>query len=109
MSDPLVADLFVEDVAHEMFVRALVNRIAREEIRKATRAHLLNPLVTGCPNPHVERWFPADPDSFHQVVVYRPAVGREKCEREHYKRLLVEAVRKANQPAAICASVSRSR
>ena len=31
MSDPLVVDLFVEDRAHEVFVGALVERIAREE------------------------------------------------------------------------------
>ena len=31
MSDPLVVDLFVEDLAHEVFVGALANRIAREE------------------------------------------------------------------------------
>ena len=37
MSDPLVVDLFVEDRAHEMFVGALVERIAREE-RVALRA-----------------------------------------------------------------------
>ena len=31
MSDPLAVDLFVEDLAHEVFVGALVERIAREE------------------------------------------------------------------------------
>ena len=31
MSDPLVVDLFVEDRAHEVFVGALANRVAREE------------------------------------------------------------------------------
>ena len=160
MSDLLVVDLFVEDRAHEVFVGALANRIAREEqvtlsmqarsargghpralqefgtyqalvekgalanrtpdvvvvvidgncatsrrkreeIKAATRPRLLDRLVTGCPNPHVERWFLADPDSFHQVVGYRPVVGREKCEREHYKRLLADAIRKGHQPATL--------
>ena len=160
MSDPLVADLFAEDLAHEVFVGALARRISREEqvvlsvqarsargghpraleefgayqrlietgaltsrtpdlvvviidgncstsrkkraeIQQATRPRLLNRLVAGCPNPHVERWFLADPDSFHKVVGYRPAVGREKCEREHYKRLLADAIRKGNQPATL--------
>ena len=31
MSEPLVVDLFVEDRAHEVFVSALAQRIAREE------------------------------------------------------------------------------
>ena len=160
MSDPLVVDLFVEDLAHEVFVGALARRIAREEhvalsvqarsargghpraleefgtyqalvekgalaslapdlvvvvidgncvssrkkreeIRRATRPVLLDRLVAGCPNPHVERWLLADPDSFHRVVGYRPAIGHEKCEREHYKRLLGDAIRKGNQPATL--------
>ncbi len=160
MSDPLFVDLFVEDRAHEVFVGALVNRIAREEhvalsvqarsargghpralvefgtyqtlvekgvladrapdlvvvvidgncstpskkraeIRSVARPWLMDRLVTGCPNPHVERWFLADPDSFHKVVGHRPVVGREKCERERYKRLLAEAVRHGHQPATL--------
>ena len=160
MSDPLVVDLFVEDLAHEVFVRALVDRIAREEqvalraqarsargghpraleefgtyqsliekgalahhtpdviivvidgncstarkkreeIERAARPSLLGRLVAGCPNPHVERWFLADPDSFHEVVGHRPVVGRGKCERGHYKRLLAEAIRQGNQPATL--------
>lgn len=160
MSDPLVVDLFVEDRAHEVFVRALVSRIAREEqvvlsvqarlargghpraleefgtyqtlvekgaiadrvpdlvvvvidgnrstpskkreeIRRAARPWLVDRLVTGCPNPHVERWFLADPDSFHNVVGHRPVVGRVKCERGHYKRLLAEAIRHGQQPVTL--------
>ena len=160
MSEPLVVDLFVEDRAHEVFVGALTNRIAREEqvaltlqarsargghpralrefgayqtliekgalahrapdvvvvvidgncatarkkreeIRNATRPGLLDRLVAGCPNPHVERWFLADPDSFHEVVGHRPVVGRDKCERGHYKRLLTDAIREGNQPATL--------
>ncbi len=77
------------------------SRQKRAEIQQATRPRLLNRLVAGCPNPHVERWFLADPDSFHKVVGYRPAVGREKCERQHYKRLLADAIRKGNQPATL--------
>ena len=159
-SDPLTVDLFVEDVAHEVFVRALVARVAREEqvsarvqarsargghpralagfgayqtlvdkgaladrvpdlvvvvidgncsparkkrdeIRTATRPRLLDRLVIGSPNPHVERWFLADPDSFHTVAGHRPVVGREKCERAHYKRLLAEAIRRGHQPATL--------
>ena len=160
MSEPLVVDLFAEDRAHEVFVGALTNRIAREEqvalilqarsargghpralgefgayqtlvekgalahrtpdmvvvvidgncvtarkkreeIRNATRPGLLDRLVAGCPNPHVERWFLADPDSFHEVVGHRPVVGRDKCERGHYKRLLTDAIRKGNQPPTL--------
>ena len=160
MSDPLIVDLFVEDVAHEAFVGALARRIAREEqvalsvqarsargghpraleefgtyqalvekgalasrapdlvvvvldgncttsrkkrteIENVTRPSLVDRVVAGRPNPHVERWFLADPDSFHKVIGYRPVVGREKCERDHYKRLLANAIRSGNQLATL--------
>lgn len=73
----------------------------REEIEGATRPGLINRVVAGCPNPHVERWFLGDPDSFHQVVGHRPVVGPEKCEREHYKRLLTEAIRLGQEVAPL--------
>ncbi len=159
MSDPFAVDLFVEDRAHEVFVAALVGRIASEEqvassvqtraargghpralqefgayqaliergalartpdmivvvidgncstprkkrteIAEAARPRLRDRLVVGCPDPHVERWFLADPDSFHEVVGHRPVVGRAKCQRGHYKQLLVEAVRSGGQPAIL--------
>ena len=160
MSDPLIVDLFVEDVAHEAFVSALARRIAREEqvtlsvqarsargghpraleefgtyqalvekgalaspapdlvvvvldgncttsrkkrteIQNVTRPSLVDRVVAACPNPHVERWFLADPDSFHRVVGYRPVLGREKCERDYYKRLLANAIRRGSQLATL--------
>ena len=76
-------------------------RKKREAIERAARPSLPGRLVAGCPNPHVERWFLAGPDSFHAVVGHRPVVGREKCERGHYKRLLAEAIRRGNQPATL--------
>jgi hypothetical protein len=67
----------------------------REEIRSATSATLLGRLVVACPDPHVERWYMADPDSFHDIVGARPVVGRRKCVRDHYKHLLAKTVREA--------------
>ena len=32
-------------------------------------------LVAACPDPHIERWFLADPPSFHEVVGHWPVVG----------------------------------
>lgn len=71
------------------------------EIANATRAEFRGRLIAACPDPHVERWFLADPESFHVIVGHRPSVGRRKCERNHYKRLLADAVRKGNQPATL--------
>ncbi len=76
-------------------------REKRKEIENATLPRFPSRVVAACPNPHVERWFLADPESFHAVVGYRPSVGPEKCERQHYKQLLAGAVRQGRQPATL--------
>ena len=43
----------------------------------------------------------ADPDSFHEVVGFRPVVGSAKCERDYYKRQLREAVRASGYPRTL--------
>lgn len=160
MSDPVALDLFVEDRAHEEFLRAVVHRLAteegvpvtvrvraargghgrairefelyqkvvekgiverpapelvivgidgncmtfakkRQEIESATRAALAEKVIAACPDPHVERWYVADPDSFQTVVGHRPALGRKKCARDHYKRVLAGAVRQAGHPPTL--------
>lgn len=54
--------------------------------------------VVGCPDPHIERWYIADPAAFERVVGTSPARDREKCERDFYKRLVEEAVHEAGLP-----------
>lgn len=70
---------------------------ARREIEK----HLIGPLeqqsVIACPDPHIERWFLADPVSFYEVVGSQPTLGQQKCGRDVYKTLLVKAIRDAGQ------------
>ncbi len=73
----------------------------RTEIEGATRTRFQNRLIAACPDPHVERWFVADPDSFHTVVGHRPTVGRQKCARDHYKQMLAKAVRDAGHPPTL--------
>ena len=51
------------------------------------------PIVPACPDPHIERWYMADPVSFSQVVGAQPRLERTKCERGRYKALLQEAIR----------------
>ncbi|WP_419937899.1 hypothetical protein [Candidatus Palauibacter sp.] len=73
----------------------------RSEIESATRSEFRDLLVAACPNPHIERWFMADPDSFHTVVGHRPALGPEKCERGYYKNELKQAVRGGGHPQTL--------
>ena len=160
MSDRLVVDLFVEDRAHEEFLKPLVTRIAEDEgidvrarVRSATGGHaralaefklyqrivalspstavaadlvvaaidgncstfadarkrlhdaaapsLQDRIVVACPDPHVERWYVADPQSFETVVGNRPDVGSRKCARDHYKRVLADAITRGGHPVIL--------
>jgi hypothetical protein len=160
MSDVLAIDLFVEDRAHEEFLKALLQRIGRQEgkaltlhvrsargghgralseltlyqrsilkaprdfrvpdllcvaidancqrfsqARKQIEASLQTPFkeraVIACPDPHIERWYLADPESFEQAVGSRPRLGRKKCERGFYKAVLTRAVRDAGHPPTL--------
>lgn len=73
----------------------------RQEILDAARPALRDRLVVACPDPHVERWYVADPNSFHTVVGHRPEVGAKKCARDHYKNVLSKSVRQAGHPATL--------
>jgi hypothetical protein len=73
----------------------------RKEITARTRSEFEGRLVIACPDPHIEKWYMADPDSFHQVVGARPGVGAGKCERGHYRQLLASKVREAGHPSTL--------
>lgn len=160
MGNILLVDLFVEDSAQEAFLRAVVDRLAREEGREIditprsargghpralkelqiyqalvesgaaalTRPDLLivardanceryaqvrdaiehnlresfkHLTVIACPDPHIERWYLADPASFHTVVGTTPNIGRKKCVRDYYKGVLAKAIHAAGHPATL--------
>ncbi len=67
---------------------------ARQQILEAVDPGLAVAVVVACPDPHIERWYVADPGSFHALVGASPAAGRTKCERDHYKAVRRDAVRK---------------
>ena len=73
----------------------------RRQIRERSLDEFADRLVMACPDPHVERWYMADPDSFHDVVGVRPTVGKEKCRRDHYVSLLASAVRDGGNPSTL--------
>ncbi|MBI4536777.1 MAG: hypothetical protein HY712_02335 [candidate division NC10 bacterium] len=160
MSKPLAVDLFAEDYAHEAFLSAMVERLARmekrtvslrarsargghgraiselalyqkavltgvggmsvpdllvvvidanctrfNEAKKAIEGEIEVPFrdrtVVACPDPHVERWYLADPESFTQVVGIAPKMGKRKCGRELYKRILSKAVASAGHASTL--------
>ncbi len=73
----------------------------RREIEKETRDEFKHLMVAACPDPHIERWYMADPNSFHEIVGHRPALGQSKCERGYYKHILHTAVQKGSPPAML--------
>ncbi len=68
---------------------------ARNKIRQATDDSFSHMLVVACPDPHIERWYLADPRSFTDVVGIEPRLGPNKCRRDHYKNLLATAIQQA--------------
>ena len=74
---------------------------ARDEIRRATRDPFSHLLVAACPDPHIERWYMADPASFAHVVGGQPSVAKGKCERGYYKRLLSQTLIDAGHPSTL--------
>jgi hypothetical protein len=57
--------------------------------------------IIATPDPHVERWYMADLQTFHNVVGVTPSLKQQKCERDYYKNLLSQAVVNAGHPATL--------
>src|SRR3972149_1026448 len=58
---------------------------AKKAIEGATHVPFSDRLVAACPDPHVERWYLADPESFKEVVGLRPTIAREKGGAGYYQ------------------------
>lgn len=65
---------------------------AHREIESKISGTYKDRAVIACPDPHIERWFLADPDSLVKVIGLRPNIGRKKCQRDHYKAILSKAL-----------------
>ncbi|MBI1995895.1 MAG: DUF4276 family protein [Deltaproteobacteria bacterium] len=74
---------------------------ARRDIQGTIQSQFAARAIVACPDPHIERWYLADPDSFAQVVGVRPKVGKRKCERDRYKAILSKAIVDAGHPATL--------
>ena len=74
---------------------------AKADLKQAVGPTLIGKSVVACPDPHVERWYMADPPSFKAVVGTQPRLGKKKCDRDKYKRLLAKALADAGHPATL--------
>jgi len=62
--------------------------------------HLFPHSAIACPDPHIERWYMADPEAFQAAVGARPLDVEPKCGKEHrheLKRALADSIRRAGQ------------
>jgi hypothetical protein len=75
--------------------------VAKKAVEQHIERDLKDRTVVACPDPHIERWYLADPDSFATVVGFRPKPGKRKCERGRYKAILSRAVIAAGHPATL--------
>ncbi len=73
----------------------------RRRILAAAEPMLQGRLVAACPDPHIERWYVADPQSFGAIVGHRPHVDSKKCVRDYYKQTLANAIRQAGYPVML--------
>jgi hypothetical protein len=145
MTETLAVHLFVEDVAHDRWLQALVRRVAAEQgasvdlsVRAArggrgavlTEVQLAQRSASGqrpdllvvgvdancegdrlrrkvqalldatycprqlvaCPDPHVERWYLADPAALKVTLGVSAELPAVKCERDLYKQVLLNAL-----------------
>jgi hypothetical protein len=67
--------------------------------RKKTFDKIVEPIkdrvVFAIPDPHIEKWPLLDPGAFGQIVGVPCETPQHKCERDRYKRFLIDAVRNA--------------
>ncbi len=66
----------------------------KQEIDNAVKG-FNNELICAIPDPHIERWLLLDSAAFKKVLGKGCSAPMQKCERDLYKRLLLEAVRNA--------------
>lgn len=73
------------------------NSMSFAEARRDTRKHVSTRFdsrtIVGAPEPYIERWFLADPESFHEVIGATSVPRPRGSARTHYKEALVQAVR----------------
>lgn len=67
----------------------------RKEIEQAIPNRFKSITICAIPDPHIERWMLLDSSAFRKVLGKGCAAPRYKCERDRYKRLLIQAVQNA--------------
>ena len=80
-------DLIV--VGHDANCRGFAT--IRDEVLRITEPYR-SFVVCAIPDPHIERWLLVDSAAFKDVLGQGCSAPGQKCEKDRYKRLLIEAV-----------------
>jgi hypothetical protein len=73
----------------------------QNKIQEVLRPEFKDCTVKATPDPHIERWFLADLETFHAVVGITPEFETGKCVRDYYKTVLAKAVEEAGHPPTL--------
>jgi hypothetical protein len=73
----------------------------REQIASAIDTQRCAASAIGCPDPHIERWYLADPTGIHTSLGAKVTREKAKCERDRYKRVLTEAIKDAGHTVTL--------
>jgi hypothetical protein len=63
-----------------------------KEVNQAT-SNLADRVISMIPQPHIERWLLLNSEAFRKVFGKGCSVPKRKCDRDRYKRLLLQAIR----------------
>lgn len=74
---------------------------AHRSVQDALQEHFADRTVKAIPDPHIERWYLADLEAFHEVVGITPSFESGKCDRDYYKAVLAKAVADAGHPSTL--------
>lgn len=74
---------------------------ARTEIESLIDRDKFPHYILACPDPHVERWYMADPEGLFKSLDVKVSPGKVKCERDRYKQMLTTALREAGHPVLL--------
>jgi hypothetical protein len=67
----------------------------RDQVEQSVSQRLQERLVVAIADPHVERWFLLDGAAFRDVLGHGCQAPDQKCEKDRYKELLINAVKGA--------------
>ena len=70
---------------------------ARADVQKLAIPTFADRLVVASPDPHIERWYMADPQAVSKVLGREAPDLKRKCERAYYKRALRDLIARSGR------------